>query len=544
MQDICQELRYGDRGVFLTDVIDSGDDETVNVVYISGQFSVDEESGIVTALVSLDRESVGEIIRFHVVAVVRGYRTASHALVLLTVVDVDDERPSFVSPLYSFSLPENVAVGSFAGVVVAVDRDSKPFADFRYELVSSTFAIDARSGVIVTRAPLDREAAATHRLTVSVRSVHRAGSRSEDGHVMQDRTDEATVVVSVRGVYPGGNGSGNGHVDRTDEATVIVKVDDVNDNAPYFRFPLPTDHTLTVSSAAGVGSTVGRVVAVDPDAGDNARLTYYLVTAERRDVFRLTADSGELKVSGNLSALVATAPSSPLRHHRLRFVVGVRDGGRPSRSATGVLTVQIGAASGSAVGNASSVGLGLSASSQSAAGMSVDGSVVAAIAAIAGCLVATLVFSVLAVTVHRRAATAAASSTSRGGGGGGGGGGWTASSRAAWSKVATTDLSGVDSPLYSAVVNSATTANVAGRTSNGKMSEPCCEGPDIILTLESEPVNYAVSALCAGGGGATLASLADNSSTVLVNSVIFCVSVEHSMLTYVKLFIISDSKAC
>lgn len=416
---------------------------------MSGRFNVDEESGVVTAVAPLDRERVGDVIHFHVVAVVVGRDRPAHALVLVTVVDVDDEQVRFVSPRYSFALPENVAVGSFTGVVVAVDRDSTPFADFRYELNSSMFAIDAQSGVIVTRAPLDREKAATHQLTVSVRSVH-AITRSA---------------------------SRNNHVDSTDEATVVVTVDDVNDNAPRFLFPLPTNHTLWVLSTSAVGSTVGRVIAVDPDAGDNARLTYYLVTSERRNVFRLVAGSGELTVAGNLSALVTTALP-----RRLRFVVGVRDGGQPTRSATAVLTVRVVSASGA--GNASSVGLS---ASRAASAVTVDGSVMAAVAAVAVCFVVTLVFSLLAVAVHRRSATATRSSTTRGGGTG------TAASRAAWSKVATTDISGIDSPLYSAVVDSATTTSVTGRTGNGKMSELCCEGPDIILTLESEPVNYAVS---------------------------------------------------
>ena len=412
---------------------------------VLGQFNVDEESGRVTAVVSLDRERVGDFLQFHVLANIPDHHTASHALVLLTVVDVDDERPRFVSPRYSFSLPENVAVGSFTGVIVAVDRDSSPFADFRYKLNSSMFAINAHTGVIVTRAPLDRETTATHHLTVSVHSVYDSGSET-----------------------------GNNHVDSVDEATVVVKVDDVNDNAPYFRFPLPTNHTLWVPSTSGIGSTVGHVMAVDPDAGDNARLTYYMVSSERRNVFRLMADSGQLTVIGNLTALP----------RRLRFVVGVRDGGRPSRTATAVLTVHISVLSASSVGNTSSVGLS---ASHAGSLVMVDGNVMAAIAAIAGCFVVTLVFSLLAVTVHRRTATATRASTTRSAGSG------TAASRAAWSKMATSDMSGIDSPLYSAVVNSATTTSVSSRTGNGKMSELCFEGPDIILTLESEPVNYAVS---------------------------------------------------
>jgi len=72
------------------------------------------------------------------------------------------------------------------------------------------------------------------------------------------------------------------------------------------------------------------------------------------------------------------------------------------------------------------------------------------------------------------------------------------SRRAAWRKVATADMNGIDSPLYSAVVSTATTGSVAGgrHAGNGRASQLCCDGPDIILTLESEPVNYAVSAAC------------------------------------------------
>jgi len=59
-------------------------------------------------------------------------------------------------------------------------------------------------------------------------------------------------------------------------------------------------------------------------------------------------------------------------------------------------------------------------------------------------------------------------------------------------------MNGIDSPLYSAVVSTATTGSVAGgrHAGNGRASQLCCDGPDIILTLESEPVNYAVSAAC------------------------------------------------
>ena len=55
-------------------------------------------------------------------------------------------------------------------------------------------------------------------------------------------------------------------------------------------------------------------------------------------------------------------------------------------------------------------------------------------------------------------------------------------------------LNGIDSPLYSAVINPACTATSLS-SNRAKASHLCCDGPDIILTLESEPVNYAASGL-------------------------------------------------
>ena len=56
-------------------------DDGVNDVL--GQFNVDEDSGTVTALVSLDRERDGDFLQFHVLAVIEGHQSPSHALVLV-----------------------------------------------------------------------------------------------------------------------------------------------------------------------------------------------------------------------------------------------------------------------------------------------------------------------------------------------------------------------------------------------------------------------------------------------------------------------------
>ena len=58
---------------------------------------------------------------------------------------------------------------------------------------------------------------------------------------------------------------------QTGVTSVKVEVTDVNDNKP--KFSLDT-YQFFVSEDAAVSSTVGRVVAVDQDTGNNSKLSY------------------------------------------------------------------------------------------------------------------------------------------------------------------------------------------------------------------------------------------------------------------------------
>lgn len=61
-------------------------------------------------------------------------------------------------------------------------------------------------------------------------------------------------------------------------ADVIVVVVDQNDNSPTVVYPSRSNRTVHVPSRAVVGHPVARVIARDPDAGDNGRLTYEIVS--------------------------------------------------------------------------------------------------------------------------------------------------------------------------------------------------------------------------------------------------------------------------
>lgn len=90
---------------------------------------------------------------------------------------------------------------------------------------------------------------------------------------MRQRLDRETVdayTLSVRAV----------DVSRRDvhnDVTVTVSVLDANDNAPLFDTAV---YELHVAENTPLGSSIGRVSAVDADVDDNARVLYSLAGAD------------------------------------------------------------------------------------------------------------------------------------------------------------------------------------------------------------------------------------------------------------------------
>ncbi|VDP70855.1 unnamed protein product [Echinostoma caproni] len=81
--------------------------------------------------------------------------------------------------------------------------------------------------------------------------------------------------------------------------TVTVRVVDVNDNTPQFVYPTQKNHTIYASAYTPPGIPLVKLTAVDPDQGDNARLSFHLDgdPAHAR-IFHLDEKSGELSLLG------------------------------------------------------------------------------------------------------------------------------------------------------------------------------------------------------------------------------------------------------
>lgn len=68
-----------------------------------------------------------------------------------------------------------------------------------------------------------------------------------------------------------------------------VSVVDINDNRPTFY---PVLYTVSLSTHSAPGTSVVKVTANDPDAGENGRVTYRTVPGGGSAYFTLNKDTG------------------------------------------------------------------------------------------------------------------------------------------------------------------------------------------------------------------------------------------------------------
>lgn len=395
----------------------------------SDLMSIDDFNGSITVRNVIDREQIGAQLDFHVVAVLRmrdvSIDVESCALVRLSIIDIDDNTPQFIHSSYSFFIVENATIGSYVGQVHAVDMDATPmFSQFRFELNSSLFAIDASTGTIVIARTLDHELAVRHDVIVKVRSI--------------------------------------GMTTESDVTHVIVDVIDVNDNPPVFVFPTTVNNTVRVRHNLPVGSVVTRLVAIDADSDNNANLTYCSNTDEHKPynmLFRVLPSSGLIVVAGNLSTL-----RNRMSRNLYVLHVCVFDSGVPQRTANSAVFLHIMEPAEYLRTDYEVTNMTESASTH----VHIVGVVASAV-----CIVVIATCSLIAMFVNRRANVRTHKSMAT----------KTPLNRnVAWRKVASSEVT--ESPLYSVTTTSRRHPNTPDNQ---------CDSADIILTLDSEPVNYAVS---------------------------------------------------
>ena len=288
----------------MVEAFDEDVGENANISYrleeeVSGIFNIDSISGNLTVKVPLDYEQVHRI-QINVLAVDHGEPALTGtAAVIIDVIDVDDEDPTFSQKHYMFKVAENEPSDTRVDQVFAADADSAQFNKFilsidRDSEAHDAFALDSNSGVIYTRRMLDREEQDVHQLTV------------------------LAVSVGLRAV--------------TSTTLVSVRVTDKNDNSPEIDFPNPQNNTVYISNQTPVGIMVAKVLAHDLDIGINGMLNYSILSGNTDGRFSIDSQTGLIRVAKDLTMI---------ENRAFGLILLVSDGGDEPRSVESLISLVV-----------------------------------------------------------------------------------------------------------------------------------------------------------------------------------------------------------
>ena len=235
-------------------------------------FNIDPKHGIITTKAILDHEYK---YRIPLTVIARDQGTPSNsstAIITVLVEDINDEKPQFTQPKYTFGVIENQPRGASVGQVAATDADKPPFNNITFSVVSNdpqasaSFTIDRHTGRLWTLKPLDRE-------------------------------KQAMFLLKVIGSNPGQHGLST-------SASVSIYVSDQNDNPPEFIYPTAENNTIQISNKVPKGYIVASMKAKDRDIGNNGRVFYYIKNGtESHCPFSINPATGTLTLRSSVSHL-------------------------------------------------------------------------------------------------------------------------------------------------------------------------------------------------------------------------------------------------
>uniref|UniRef100_A0A8C4QD86 Protocadherin 8 n=1 Tax=Eptatretus burgeri TaxID=7764 RepID=A0A8C4QD86_EPTBU len=319
-------------------------------------------------------------------------------LLRVTVLDANDNVPTFSRTMYTVSVREDTAPGTTLLTLEARDADDGPNGEVVYSFGSSVdvevkhlFYLDPSSGMLSLMGNLDYEARSEYEIVVRARDM---GPSSIPTHCkvlvqVEDVNDNAPeikldiimhaeqdTVYVVRG-DSGRNGRTrcqlrghphfklqpyrndyvivtNASLDRESVAeysltleaedggipvhvvtrTFMVKIVDENDNAPRFQQML-YEASLIENNPAGAYIT--SVTARDVDSANNGMITYNIV----ENFLEGTALSSYVSIDPASGALYALRPMDFERLSHLEFQVQARDNGIPPLISNATVTLQV-----------------------------------------------------------------------------------------------------------------------------------------------------------------------------------------------------------
>ncbi|XP_076149286.1 protocadherin-23 [Alosa pseudoharengus] len=257
----------------------------------SSLFSVDRTSGAVYLTSTLSHLGSASV-KFSISAQDSEGRTSARpANVTVHILHSEQAPAMFQRSHYVFSVAEDAPMGTIVGMVEALNP-ANSVESLSYRISSgdpqALFSVDAQTGVITTRHPLDHETLPYALL------------------IIQSHSGTSPMYSSTQ---------------------VNISITDINDSPP--TFPRPSD-TITVSQNTLPGTLLFIAHAHDGDSGSNGRIRYSLFSGEK--FFSIDPVLGTLWLNGSLShekqashtvEILAEDEGSPVLSSRLTLTVEV-----------------------------------------------------------------------------------------------------------------------------------------------------------------------------------------------------------------------------
>nr|XP_055033340.1 protocadherin alpha-C2-like [Misgurnus anguillicaudatus] len=226
-----------------------------------GSFAINPETGEITVKGEVDYERKNAV-ELRVQAKDKGHKPrAALCKVLIEIVDINDNVPKISVTSVVNTVREDAPIDTMVGMITITDNDFGKNGQVDLKIQGSVpFKVQnsyKNYYTLVVNGPLDRESAHEYNVTVTA-------------------TDEGTPPLSSTSV-------------------ITVHVSDVNDNAP--RFPEPVINVY-VKENSQIGAVIYTVSALDPDVGDNARITYSLIESSKGNpvtsMININSDNGDI----------------------------------------------------------------------------------------------------------------------------------------------------------------------------------------------------------------------------------------------------------
>uniref|UniRef100_H3AGF7 Cadherin domain-containing protein n=1 Tax=Latimeria chalumnae TaxID=7897 RepID=H3AGF7_LATCH len=197
-------------------------------------------------------------------------RVSSSATVVVNLLDLNDNDPTFQNLPFTAEVPEGLSTDSSVFQVLVVDPDESNNGLVTYSMQVGMprmdFVINATTGLIRSTAVLDRESISEYYLRVVARDA---------------------------GVPP-----------RSSTSTLTVKVLDVNDETPTF---FPALHNISLPENIPRDFVVVRLNCTDVDAGLNAELSYFITGGNQDGRFSVGFRDGVVRTVVNLDRELQTS---------------------------------------------------------------------------------------------------------------------------------------------------------------------------------------------------------------------------------------------